>query len=93
MNEISSPLFIKTCDTCAHTLRNVKDQIECHGGPPVVIPMVAANPFTGQPVQQLATTFPIVKPDWWCGAWRAKEPQLVIAGTSGLQQKTEANSV
>jgi hypothetical protein len=45
-------------------------QLECHEGPPTAH-VISGPPLVqgGAPQGQIMVVFPIVRPDWWCGAW------------------------
>ena len=72
-----------TCSTCAFKERE-GNQFRCHRNPPSVSPVVAGSPGgSGFHLAGEVALWPIVKPEHWCGEYRAfAQHGLTIEGES-----------
>jgi hypothetical protein len=63
---MTTVLRAHTCLTCRHGLKEPNNQIQCRRFPPIPTPIVAPTP-QGPKLVTTVTSFPLVRPDQWCG--------------------------
>jgi hypothetical protein len=57
----------KVCSACKWAASNPGGQLECRKKGPTALAIQRQSPLGGQPEMQIATVFPPIKHDLWCG--------------------------
>lgn len=63
-------IHANTCATCGWKVGH-GNTIFCRRYPPTQLVRIMLNPHTKQPEEAVAASFPLVKPEMWCGEYTA----------------------
>lgn len=71
--EIRANIQAESCATCRYSHTDETGDLVCRKSPPqATVLMVPAPPPRVGVVPLPFCTFPMIKPDQWCGAWEAR---------------------